>query len=192
MSASSGNSRIVPSAVTNEMFLRFLFGDQWPRALIAGFAGDPRVAEDANWTAYPATMLPSEARQRELNMYFCPSLVRGTRRVIHAFISLHVLVVDDYGTKVPAGVPEQILGVGPTYVLETSPGNYQAGWKLDPPLVDLAWTKGMLARLRDVLGAGDNLTDPVIWRRLPVGINGKHGTWPTDLGPGPAGPGGRV
>ena len=58
MSASSGNSRIVPSAVTNEMFLRYLFGDQWPRALIAGFAGDPRVPEDVNWTAYPATRLP--------------------------------------------------------------------------------------------------------------------------------------
>ena len=183
--SASGNSGTVASAVTNEIFLQYLFKDQWRRALIAGFAGDPRKAEDANWTAYPASMLPSSERQRQLNMYFCPSLVRGTRRVISGFVSLNVLVVDDYGTKVPAGVPEQILGMRPTYVLETSPGNYQAGWQLDPPLTDLAWTKGMLTRLRDAIGAGDNLTDPVIWRRLPVGINGKHGTWPTDLGPGP-------
>jgi len=171
------------AVISNEMFLRHMFGDQWRRALIAGFAGDPRKAEDANWTAYPATMLPSEARQRELNMYFCPSLVRGTRRVVSGFISLHVLVIDDYGTKVPVGVPERVLGLGATYILETSPGNYQAGWLLDPPLTDLAWTKGMLALLRFAIGAGDNLTDPVTWRRLPVGVNGKYGAWPVDLGP---------
>ena len=117
-------------------------------------------------------MLPGPARERELNMYFCPSLVRGTRRHIGGFISLHVIVVDDYGTKVAVGEPEKILGRPANYIIETSPGNYQAGW-LTGGLDDLAWVKGMLTRLRQVLGAGDNLTDPVIWRRLPVGINGK-------------------
>ena len=159
-------------SVSNKEFLKAIFGPAWKRALIAGFAGNPEDPADANWTAYPAKMLPGPARERELNMYFCPSLVRGTRRHVGGFISLHVIVIDDYGTKGAVGEPEKILGRPANYIIETSPGNYQAGW-LTGGLDDLAWVKGMLTRLRQVLGAGDNLTDPVIWRRLPVGINGK-------------------
>ena len=159
------------TSVSNKQFLKSAFGPAWKRALIAGFAGNPEDPAEANWTAYPARMLPGPARERDLNMYFCPSLVCGTRRHVGAFISLHVIVIDDYGIKVAVGAPQKLLGPA-SYIIETSPGNYQAGWCIEP-LSDLAWVKGMLTRLRQVLGAGDNLTDPVAWRRLPVGINGK-------------------
>lgn len=170
--STAGDDRLVSFGpdITNEIFLRIIFGDQWQRALIAGFPGNPET--HANWQAYRASMLPSAARQRELNMYFCPSLVRGTRRWISEFMSFHVIVVDDYGTKVPVGQAELVLGTRPSYVIETSPGNYQAGWLMEPVL-DLGWVKGMLKELRIRIGAGDNLADPVIWRRMPVGINGK-------------------
>lgn len=159
-------------SLSNKHFLKAAFGPAlWKRALICGFAGNPEDPADANWMAYPATMLPGRLRERSLNMYFCPSLVRGTRRHIGAWTSLHVIVVDDYGTKVRAGDPEKVLGPA-RYVVETSPGNYQAGWFTEP-LTDLGYVKGMLTQLRQILGAGDNLTDPVAWRRLPVGINGK-------------------
>jgi hypothetical protein len=174
------------SEITNELFLQTIFGDQWEDALIAGFPGDPRVASEAHWTAYPAHRLPGPAEQARLNMYFCPSLVRRTRRVLGEFVSFHVIVVDDYGTKVEAGTPEAILGTGPNYMLETSPGNYQAGWFVKPPITDLAWLRGILKQLRGLIGGdADNLADPMIWRRLPVGTNGKcrSETWRTDLAP---------
>lgn len=159
--------------LTNERFLEIVFGDQWPRALIAGFTGDPQVGSDANWTAFPARMLPPPDRQAALNMYFCPSLARGTRRSLGDFISFHVLVVDDYGTKVPEGVVEDVLGTGPDYVLETSPGNCQAGWLLEAPIADLAVVRGLLRQLKVRIGKADNITDPMTWRRLPVVTNGK-------------------
>lgn len=163
--------RVVPFPVTNEQFLRAVFGDRWKGALVAAFPGDPENPKEANWTAYPATMLPSSSRQSQLNTYYCPSLTRGTRRALHDFVSFHVIVVDDYGTKITRGKPEAILGPA-HYVLETSPDNFQAGWFIEPR-TDLAWVRGFLQRLKLALGAGDNLTDPMTWRRLPLGINGK-------------------
>ena len=182
MSASSGHSGTTSADITNEAFLEGIFKDQWEHALVAGFAGDPQAASEANWTAFPARMLPSVTAQQRLNLYFCPSLVRGTRRVLGEFVSFHVIVVDDYGTKVVPGVPEKILGRRPNYVLETSLGNYQAGWIVEP-ITDLAWLRGALKQLKDAIGDGDNLADPMIWRRLPVGVNGKpqHRNWQLNL-----------
>lgn len=133
--------------LSNERFLELVFGDQWQRALITGFEGDPQVGSDANWSAFPARMLPAADRQAQLNMYFCPSLARGTRRALGDFISFHVVVVDDYGTKIPRGAPEDVFGTSPDYVLETSPGNCQAGWLVEP-ITDLAVTRGLLRQLK--------------------------------------------
>jgi len=138
--------------------------------LIAAFIGDPE--KEAYWRAYRAGMLPEQRVQRLCNTYFCPSLTVGMRRGTSDFLSFHVIVVDDYGTKVKVGHPEEVLGTNPHYVIETSPGNYQAGWLMEPER-DLTLVKGMLRKLRAAIGAGDNLTDPMAWRRLPVGVNGK-------------------
>jgi hypothetical protein len=169
---SAVSTTVVPFPITNEQFLRAAFGAHWKRALVAAFPGDPENPQEANWTAYPAKMLPSAARQSQLNTYFCPSLVRGTRRALYEFVSFHVIVIDDYGTKVDRGRPEEFLGKPASYILETSPSNFQAGWFIEPR-TDLAWVRGFLQSLKLALGAGDNLTDPMTWRRLPVGINGK-------------------
>lgn len=155
----------------NAKFLKAIFGDDWSRALVAWFPGDPENLNDADWTAHLATSLPNEAQQQDLNTYFCPSLVTGNRRVLGDFVSFHVIVVDDIGTKVALNQAVTVLGP-PCYLIETSPKNYQAGWRTEP-ISDLAWVRGMLRGLRTKLGAGDNLTDPMVWRRLPVGINGK-------------------
>ena len=175
----SAGTRSVPSAtnltpiVSNKAFLETVFGPIWETALISGFPGDPEDKDNVYWAAYVARMLPGDARERELNTYFCPSLMRRSRRWGSAFVSFHVIVVDDYGTeKVPAGKPEQILGRRPNYLIRTSPDSYQAGW-LTGPLTELDYVKAMLGALKARLGGGDNLTDPIAWRRLPVGINGK-------------------
>ena len=51
------------------------------------------------------------------------------------FKALHVVVLDDIGTKVPVDkLPE---GFEPTYIIESSKGNYQYGYVLDAPVTDL-------------------------------------------------------
>ena len=170
--APSANTNHAP-IISNKAFLERVFGPVWDRALISAFPGDPEDKDNVYWTAYPARMLPGEVKERGLNMYFCPSLLSRSRRWGSAFVSFHVIVIDDYGTdKVPAGKPEQVLGRAPSYLIRTSPSSYQAGW-LTEPLTDQRYVKSMLGKLKARLGGGDNLTDPVAWRRLPVGINGK-------------------
>ena len=80
-------------------------------------------------------------------------------------------MLDDVGTKVPM----ERLTVRPSWLLETSPGNYQAGYLLREPLTD-----GLVAdRLMNAIVAA-GLCDPgangprTRLARLPVGVNGKH------------------
>jgi hypothetical protein len=186
MSAPSGNSRIVPfTNLTNEQFLRMLFGDQWGDVLVTSFLRDPSDpdAPPQDWNAWPARDVLNNPHFDEGNTYFCPSLmVPGTRdRKLSDFQSLNVITIDDVGVgmKVDLATVTSLLRTGPTYLIETSPGNHQAGWKLDPAETDLAWVKGMLTQLDLKLnGTADNLTNPVAWRRLPVGWNTKMALGP--------------
>jgi predicted P-loop ATPase len=171
-------TRVVPF-ILNEQFLRAVFGDRWPEALVSYFAGDPQTKPD--WRSYPAgTVL--KVMGPDLNNYYDVSLPRpGGGRGGGDFGELYVIVLDDYGVKVDKDKVEQLLGLPPSYVIETSPGNYHAGWLVEP-LSDRAWVVGLLRSLYRALGAGDNLVKPTTLVRLPVGTNGK-----ASLGLGPGG-----
>src|SRR5215831_4778543 len=177
--ASSASS--VSYLVTNEQFLRAVFGARWGEALVAYFPGDPKPPNPLiNWSTYPAAQVQSLLRDGKLNWYWDVSLPRpGGSRQGADFGELHAIVIDDYGVKVDRTLVEQLLGRGPNYVLETSPGNYHAGWFCEA-LGDRAWVLGMLRSLYRALGnTGDNLVKPTTLVRLPVGANGKAA-----LGPG--------
>ena len=87
------------------------------------------------------------------------------------FVANHFLMLDDLGGKFPL---ECLGDFEPSWLIETSPGNHQAGIIFSEPLVD-----GELATqlLDAIIKAG--LSDPGAsgpmsrWARLPVGINGK-------------------
>lgn len=80
---------------------------------------------------------------------------------------LHVVVLDDIGTKVQPNALE------PTYIIESSEGNYQWGYVLAEPL-DLADAAALMARLKLVPGLSDTkVLEPSHLVRLPRGINGK-------------------
>ncbi len=80
-------------------------------------------------------------------------------------------MLDDLGTKVPL---ERLSGFELSWLIETSPGNYQGGIILAAPITD-----GDVAvrLLNAVIGAGlcdAGATGPLSrWARLPVAINGK-------------------
>src|SRR3954462_14468849 len=120
-------------AGSNQQFLEMLFGDQWDQVLVTSFTRDPADpnAPREDWNAWPAGQVLGNPNFDKGNTYFCPSLLTPgvrDRRVDH-FRQLNVIIIDDIGTKVSIHDAWHALGVRPTYVIETSPGNYQVGWK---------------------------------------------------------------
>lgn len=89
------------------------------------------------------------------------------------FSAYHVLVLDDIGTKIDkADVPEGLRD--PSYIIESSAGNYQYGYVLTDPITDYEHAQNLI---RTVAMAG--LTDtggaaPCKVVRLPAGVNGKE------------------
>lgn len=108
------------------------------------------------------------------NTYFCLSSIRpdsdgAIARCSENFASLHVVVCDDVGTK--AHLPN---GIQPSYMLETSPGNFQVGFLLDTPLTDLQTAKAIFSRLAELSFTDDGAQGPQSrYMRLPIGRNTK-------------------
>jgi hypothetical protein len=91
------------------------------------------------------------------------------RRKDHHFISMNVVVCDDIGTKIktPPNIP-------PSYIIETSPNNYQWGYILSTPIQNIDQAKH-LADLIKTSGFSDpGLSGPIRMVRLPSGINTKN------------------
>ena len=87
------------------------------------------------------------------------------------FAAMHGVIFDDIGTKID--VSKIPAGLEPTYIIESSAGNYQYGYLFDKPVTDV---NHALAITNTIAAAG--LTDaggkvPIKLVRLPVGINGK-------------------
>ena len=89
------------------------------------------------------------------------------------FRGFYVLVLDDIGTKVPVeDIPELLK---PTYIIESSEGNYQYGYVLKEPVRDLEAAE-LLVQLCYEAGLSDNggkMATKLV--RLPEGVNGKAG-----------------
>ena len=87
------------------------------------------------------------------------------------FVANHFLMLDDLGGKFPL---ECLGDFEPSWLIETSPGNHQAGIIFSEPLVDGERATQLLDA---IIKAG--LSDPGAsgpmsrWAKLPVGINGK-------------------
>ena len=87
-----------------------------------------------------------------------------------SFAALQMIVLDDIGTK---GVDLDDLELPPTYVIETSKGNYQVGYVFDTPLTDLAQAKQLVTGIYGlgIADGGGALVNKFV--RLPWGINNK-------------------
>lgn len=178
--------------VSNDEFLRTLFagltGDI--ASLVTSFKGNPATVAKGAWQSRRwqdgTTVLPAEANNYFALAAFRPDDAGEYRRKKDNFVALHVIMLDDIGGKVPM----ERVTLPPTWLLETSPGNHQAGYLLTEPLTD-----GLLAdRLMNAIVAA-GLCDPgangprARLARLPVAVNGKHTppfacrmvTWSPDL-----------
>lgn len=147
----------------NDRFLEAVFG-QAPGVFTASFRGP---MSGANWNRNPFCSDPAS------NNYFCVSTIGGDgRRTPENATALHVIMIDDVGTKLDSGKVAGIMGA-PTYIIETSPNNEQWGYVLDPPCTDAVKAEGLVRAAKNLFtadAAGRNRL-----ARLPYGTNGKNG-----------------
>jgi len=89
------------------------------------------------------------------------------------FKRFFVLVLDDIGTKVPKSkIPKELV---PTYIIESSAGNFQYGYVLQEPLDVLEQAEALVQLIYEA-GLSDNggkMATKIV--RLPDGVNGKKG-----------------
>lgn len=171
---SGGNAAARP-----EIFLQTVFHDlpQGARPWVAGFRADPYHPK-AHWGGSAVNGRIPEFIEPEANCYlavssFGPGNDGRIYRRKENFAALHLVMVDDVGTKVPLAA----ITLDPSYLLETSPGNHQAGYLLSEPVTDRALAESVI----DALVAQGLMTggkDPGMkgvtrYGRLPVGINNK-------------------
>lgn len=166
--------------VSNVNFLAYGFSglQENEKFWVTGFPGDPCKVPPWMWGGKGAPPgLPSFIRLDHNNYIAVSSFKLGTDGKFHRrkanFSRMHLVMVDDVGTKVPDGR----IVLKPSAMVETSPGNYQAWYFLTIPEPDAAKAdrliKGMIEN-----GLTADATDPGMrgvtrYGRLPVGINGK-------------------
>ncbi len=99
--------------------------------------------------------------------YYAICAVNGHSRRNDHFKSLNVMVCDDVGTK--ANEPD----IPPSYIIETSPNNFQYGYILDTPITDIQKSRKLITALIRS-GYTDAAAHGIVRLvRLPFGVNGK-------------------
>ena len=102
------------------------------------------------------------------SLYYAICAVTQKTRKNDNFISLNVLVCDDVGTK--ASVPS----LPPSYIIESSPNNFQYGYILSTPETDINKAKTLINHLVNS-GYTDAAAHGIVRLvRLPSGVNGKN------------------
>lgn len=165
------------SPMTNSAFLIAAFRKclKGEAPWVTGFPGDPASGYwggVATLRGLPAFINPKN------NNYVCVSTFRAGedgqwRRRKANFAAMHVVMVDDIGTK----VPKSRIALEPSVLVETSPDNYQAWYFLDPPETERARAELLIDRMI-AAGLSTDAKDPGMrgvtrYGRLPVGRNGK-------------------
>lgn len=159
----------------NQSFLKAVFGDKdWEHAHVCAVPGDPSK-DGPGWFGGRAGVL-IKGLPDTTNNYFCVSLFTGPRRRKNDFLKLVCLVIDDVGPTLDAATVELLLG-SPTWIVETSQGNFQWGYVLETGITDPVIANELIHRVRVML-TGEEGKDPGQeainrYMRLPTGLNLK-------------------
>ncbi|TVT61038.1 MAG: hypothetical protein FHK80_00475 [Azoarcus sp. PHD] len=167
-------------ATSNKRFLAEVFSAAPEGAQIglASFTENPKTAAPRAWYAQPHTPGDVPAAPAEANNFFTiacywPDERGGFRRRAENFAALNAILFDDIGTKAQLPSTSRPL----SWLLETSPGNFQGGIVLADPITD----PGLASRLMTAI-IKKGLCDPgaggptARYARLPQGFNSKHTT----------------
>lgn len=163
-------------AVSNNEFLSALFGSSSAevKPVIVSFAGNPQNVSGNSWwgPAWNGQECPSEHNNYFTLSVFRPDEAGNYRRKREQFYSLHAVMLDDVGTKAEK---REGLTLPPSWMIETSPGNYQAGYIFDAPVKDQKIAKNLMDAIVAAGLCDPGANGPVArMARLPVASNGKH------------------
>ncbi len=164
-----------PIKLKNKEFISAIFRNTPNNAFqaICSKPGDPEIG---GWAARKITKDEEPQLSDQYNNYLnCSSFYQTDEGNLfnvrkEQFAAFHFIMLDDIGTKIPF---ERLGNFEPSWVIETSPGNFQVGIILTDPMTNSVEAEILLKAL---IAAG--LCDPgssgiCRWARLPVGINGK-------------------
>ena len=167
-----------PVGISNAEFLSAVFTgvQDGERPMVLGING--KIDEKTSWPAGIGWTPDINTSAVSLNWYFTLSTYRANeagkyRRKKDQFHRAFGVMLDDIGTK--AAPRARLDACPPSYLIETSPGNHQAGYLFDEPCAELARVEALQEAL---VKAG--LCDPGAngpcsrVGRLPVGVNGKY------------------
>lgn len=164
--------------LSNNEFLGAIFGDAGgdQRPLCCSFIGHSGKVSSEKWAAIPWLKEKSTFASQGNNYFslasFNPNSEKRYRRQKRCFAAQHAVMLDDVGTK---AVGLDRLTLTPSWLLETSPGNFQAGYIFREPITDGVIVERLM---KSIISAGlcDPGADGPLSRlaRLPVGNNGKH------------------
>lgn len=160
--------------VTNPEFIAAIFHTVPAGAspAVCSKLGDPT---QGGWLAMRADQATGKLPQGHNNYFNGSSFYPGkdgffsVRKLQSA--ACHCLMLDDLGTKASM---DRLAGFKLSWMLETSPGNFQGGISLKEPITDTSLADGLQ---KAIIKSG--LCDPGTggpvsrWMRLPMGINGK-------------------
>ena len=166
--------------ISNQSFLAWGFAglDTDEQFWTTGFAGDPLNIPHWQWGGKGAPPgMPSFIQPNHNNYVAVSSFKPGSDGQFHRrkanFSRMHMVMVDDVGTKVPF----ENLALEPSVRVETSPENYQDWYFLNPPEPNPAKADRLIKAMIES-GLTADASDPGMrgvtrYGRLPVGINGK-------------------
>lgn len=167
--------------ITNEEFLRTLFGEDYVWAHVCSFTDDPsEIPGERRFQCWGgnyysrAPLIPNSNQYFTISTFYADDKGKARRRKA-LFRATHVIVADDVREKLPL---EQVLRLPPpTYKLETSPGSEQWGWVLTTPATDRHRVENLLDGLvRQGLapdGKDPGMRGVTRYVRLPEGVNTK-------------------
>lgn len=164
--------------ITNHEFLRILFGGDMKDILpvTVCFRGKPSTVDKRYWFGKPwepgsLASLPNDANNYFSLASFSPDETGQYRRKKSSFHALHAVMLDDLGTKVPL----DRLTVTPSWLIETSPDNYQAGYILYEPITEHKQADQLMNAIIDAGLCDPGANGPTTrLARLPNGVNGKY------------------
>lgn len=175
-------------SMTNEDFLKAIFGAEYERAYVTGFRSSPHnPAHRGVWKGKPWGKGGERiADDPGNNNYFVVSTFRDDpvsgrpARRADLLDRLYVFLADDVRVKVPANALSAATGGNkPTYVIETSDGNWQVGYVIEggveAPLAVLyeARWRALVTSL-SVTGVDPGNANVTRYGRLAVGSNTKY------------------
>lgn len=160
--------------ISNEEFNNAVFNNA-PEGASAAVCSKPGDPQEGGWKARPVSQVIRSLSPDQNNYINCSSFYESEDGLFSVkkenFAVCHFLLLDDLDENILSKLSAEFTL---SWVIETSPGNCQAGIILKKPITDAAEAKKIHDAIIKAGFCDPGASGPASrWARLPVGINGK-------------------